>query len=69
MLSLSLPSGRISVSAEDGVVVLRGEVDRPELITELEARVRKVQEFVTSRTSLHLPGARRRYTGSLLTHR
>ena len=52
-----LPSGRINVNAEGGVVVLRGEVDGPELIAELEAKVRKVQGVRDVENLLHLPGA------------
>src|SRR5215210_7931760 len=37
-----VPKGRINVNAENGVVFLRGAVDRPELVDALEARVRKV---------------------------
>jgi hypothetical protein len=38
-----VPKGRININAENGVVFLRGEVDRPELVGALEARVRKVR--------------------------
>lgn len=38
-----VPKGQINVNAEKGVVFLRGEVDRPELVGALEARVRKVR--------------------------
>jgi osmotically-inducible protein OsmY len=38
-----VPKGRININAENGVVFLRGEVDRPELVEALEARVRKVR--------------------------
>jgi hyperosmotically inducible periplasmic protein len=38
-----VPKGQINVNAENGVVFLRGEVDRPELVGALEARVRKVR--------------------------
>jgi osmotically-inducible protein OsmY len=37
-----VPKGQINVNAENGVVFLRGQVDRPELVDALEARVRKV---------------------------
>jgi osmotically-inducible protein OsmY len=52
-----VPKGNIVVNAEDGVVVLRGEVDRPELIAELERRVRNVQGVRDVENLLHLPGA------------
>jgi osmotically-inducible protein OsmY len=38
-----VPKGQINVNAENGVVFLRGEVDTPELVNALEARVRKVK--------------------------
>jgi gas vesicle protein len=38
----AIPKGRINVNAEDGVVVLRGEVDRQEQIDDLVAAVRRV---------------------------
>jgi osmotically-inducible protein OsmY len=39
----SIPKGQINVNAENGVVVLRGQVDSPDLIEELEKKVRNVQ--------------------------
>ena len=50
------PRGRINVNAEDGVVVLRGEVDRPDQIQDLEAAVRAVPGARDVRNLLHLPG-------------
>jgi osmotically-inducible protein OsmY len=38
-----VPRGQIDVNAENGVVVLRGEVGKPELIRDLEEKTRKVQ--------------------------
>lgn len=38
-----VPKGQINVNAEEGKIVLRGEVDRSELIEELVERTRKVQ--------------------------
>src|SRR3982074_3074588 len=38
-----VPKGQINVNAENGTVVLRGEVEKPELIKDLEKRTRKVQ--------------------------
>ena len=55
---VDLPKGRVNVNAEGGVVVLRGEVDRPELIQELEAKVRKVQGVRDVENLLHLPGTK-----------
>jgi osmotically-inducible protein OsmY len=38
-----VPKGQINVNAENGVVVLRGEVGKPEMIRDLEEKTRKVQ--------------------------
>jgi osmotically-inducible protein OsmY len=38
-----VPKGQINLNAENGVVFLRGQVDRAELVADLEARVRKVR--------------------------
>jgi osmotically-inducible protein OsmY len=51
-----MPKGKINVNAEGGIVVLRGQVERPELITELEEKVRKVQGVLDVENLLHLPG-------------
>jgi len=50
-----IPKGRINVNAEQGVVVLRGEVDRPEQIRSIEAAVRRVPGVVDVENLLHLP--------------
>jgi len=52
----AVPKGRISVNAERGMVFLRGEVDRPELIRELEETVRKIDGVKGVENLLHLPG-------------
>jgi hypothetical protein len=51
-----VPKGQINVNAEDGIVVLRGEVERPEMIEELVERTRKVQGVRDVENLLHLPG-------------
>jgi osmotically-inducible protein OsmY len=51
-----MPKGSVAVNAEGGVVILRGEVERPELIAELEQKVRKVQGVRDVENLLHLPG-------------
>jgi len=38
-----VPKGKINVNAENGKVVLRGEVDSPEMIDDLVSKARKVQ--------------------------
>jgi len=51
-----VPKGQINVNAEDGVVYLRGEVERPELIRDLEQAARNVQGVRQVENLLHLPG-------------
>jgi osmotically-inducible protein OsmY len=51
-----VPKGKINVNAEDGKVVLRGEVDSPELIDELVGKARKVQGVQDVESLLHTPG-------------
>jgi hypothetical protein len=50
-----LPKGQININAENGVVFLRGQVDRPELVETLEARVGKVQGVKGVENLLHTP--------------
>jgi osmotically-inducible protein OsmY len=50
-----IPKGQININAEKGVVFLRGEVDRPELLEELESRVRKVRGVRGVENKLHVP--------------
>jgi hypothetical protein len=51
-----VPKGQININAEDGVVYLRGEVERPELIRDLEQAARNVQGVREVENLLHLPG-------------
>jgi osmotically-inducible protein OsmY len=51
-----LPKGQINVNAQNGVVQLRGEVPRPELIDELVSQTRKVQGVRDVENLLHTPG-------------
>jgi osmotically-inducible protein OsmY len=53
-----VPKGRININAENGVVFLRGEVDRPELVEALETRVRKVRGVRGVENLLHTPAER-----------
>ena len=39
----SIPKGQININAENGVVYLRGRVDSPDLVEQLERAVRDVQ--------------------------
>jgi osmotically-inducible protein OsmY len=52
-----IPKGQINVNAENGKIYLRGEVEQPELITDLEKRARKVQGVHDVENLLHLPGS------------
>ena len=51
-----IPAGEISVNVQNGVVQLRGQVQRPGLIDTLVERTRKVQGVVDVENLLHTPG-------------
>jgi osmotically-inducible protein OsmY len=51
-----VPKGKINVNVEEGVVVLRGEADQPEMINDLVEKARNVQGVRDVRNLLHLPG-------------
>ena len=51
-----VPKGQINVNAENGKVILRGEVDQPSMIKDLEERTRKVQGVREVENLLHTPG-------------
>jgi osmotically-inducible protein OsmY len=51
-----VPKGQINVNAEDGVVYLRGQVEQPDLIKDLEEKTRKVQGVLGVENLLHAPG-------------
>ena len=51
-----VPKGQIDVNVQNGVVQLRGEVGRPEMIEDLETQVRKIQGVEDVENLLHLPG-------------
>ena len=50
-----VPKGKINVNVENGVVYLRGEADRPELIDDLVEKARAVQGVRDVENLLHLP--------------
>jgi osmotically-inducible protein OsmY len=50
------PKGDVNVNVEQGVVYLRGEVERPEQIEELVASARKVEGVREVENLLHPPG-------------
>jgi len=52
----SIPKGAINVNAEEGVVVLRGQVERPDQILGLEQAVRRIPDVLDVQNFLHLPG-------------
>lgn len=51
-----VPKGQIVVNAENGKVVLRGEVESRDLIEQLVERARKVQGVSDVENLLHVPG-------------
>jgi osmotically-inducible protein OsmY len=51
-----VPKGKIDVNAENGVVFLRGQAERAELIQDLEAQVRKIPGVQGVENLLHTPG-------------
>lgn len=51
-----MPKGRVNLNAEDGTIVLRGEVERPEQMAELERAVRAVPGVRGVRNLLHPSG-------------
>jgi osmotically-inducible protein OsmY len=51
-----VPRGQINVNAEEGKVVLRGEVESPQMIEELVSKARKVQGVQDVENLLHTPG-------------
>jgi osmotically-inducible protein OsmY len=50
-----VPKGQINVNAENGKVVLRGQVEKPSMIKDLEKRTRKVQGVRDVENLLHTP--------------
>ena len=52
-----VPKGQINVNAENGKVVLRGEVEKPAMIKDLEKRTRKVQGVREVENLLHTPSS------------
>jgi osmotically-inducible protein OsmY len=51
-----VPKGQININAENGVVFLRGEVEQPDMINDLEQKARKVQGVQDVENLLHVPG-------------
>jgi hypothetical protein len=59
-----VPKGQINVNVENGVVVLRGEVDSWDMVDDLVGRARSVQGVRDVENLLHLPGQPLRRTTS-----
>jgi hypothetical protein len=51
-----VPKGRLNISAENGLVVLRGTLDTPVQIKQFEARVRQVPGVYEIQNLLHIEG-------------
>jgi osmotically-inducible protein OsmY len=51
-----VPKGSIDVNAENGVVFLRGQVERPDQLRLLVAQTKQVQGVSEVKSLLHLPG-------------
>ena len=52
-----VPKGQININAENGKVILRGEVEEPSLIKDLEKRTRNVQGVLEVENLLHAPAS------------
>jgi hypothetical protein len=52
----SIPKGDINVNCVDGVVYLRGQVARPDIIETIEARVRRIDGVLGVENLLHTAG-------------
>ena len=52
-----VPKGQVNVNAENGKIVLRGEVEKPAMIKDLEKRAKKVQGVAEVENLLHTPGS------------
>jgi hypothetical protein len=61
-----LPKGRININAEAGIIVLRGELDRPEQIRRVEESVSRMAGVRGVHNLLHLPGTPVPDRGSVL---
>lgn len=55
-VSPQIPKDRININAEDGVIVLRGEVDEPKDVKKIERLVKKIDGVEDVNNLLHLVG-------------
>jgi hypothetical protein len=53
---IDLPSGQIVINAEEGLVILRGQVDEADDIARIETQVRLIEGVRDVSNLLHLPG-------------
>jgi hypothetical protein len=53
----SIPKGRVSINADGGIVVLRGQLDETQDIQRIERAVRDIAGVREVENLLHLPGA------------
>lgn len=51
-----VPKGAINVNAENGVVLVRGQIEEPEMIVEIVARTRRIRGVAEVENLMHLPG-------------
>lgn len=51
-----LPKGELNIDTVDGVVMIRGQVDEPEVMNEIIARTWRVEGVKDVRNLMHLPG-------------
>jgi osmotically-inducible protein OsmY len=51
----SIAKGKVNVNVAEGIVWLRGEVKRPDLVDKVEFKVRKIPEVEGVENLLHLP--------------
>jgi hypothetical protein len=53
----TVPKGQISINADRGIVVLRGQIDDPDKMRQIENAVRKITGVREVENLLHRPGA------------
>jgi osmotically-inducible protein OsmY len=51
-----IPKGAINVNVENGVALVRGEVESPAMIVEIVARTRRIRGVADVENLMHLPG-------------
>jgi hypothetical protein len=54
---VDVPKGNVNVNAEQGKVILRGEVENEDLIHDLVERTRRVEGVQDVESLLHTPGS------------